>query len=709
MSGMLRDLSIEDSYRSDRSNVVAEFYIPCLSAANRYDRAVGYFTSASLALVARGLESFERNGGRLRLIASPHLTDRDIEEMRAGYAYRDVIAKAVARELNPDIERSPKELAGLGILGRLIAQGTLDVKIAIVHGRDGLALYHEKIGLITDKYGDTAAFTGSMNETGSAFLENFESIHVFRSWNLNDRSRVDSIRVDFEELWAGRTPRVEILEFPKVAREHFIALGERAAQVPASADVPELLTVSTDLTTLGWARIPRDLELRDYQKAAIVQWLSVNGRGVFQMATGTGKTITALAALDQVGRQLHARRLPLVTVVVVPLLDLVEQWSGELRSFGVVPIKCRDAATSWEPAARNAIAALQARRQGSVTLVVTNATFRGATFQRLLATVDSPLLIIADEAHHLGGEHLRASLPESARFRLALSATPERWFDPEGTDALRDYFGDTLIELGLKEAIDLGALTRYRYHPVLVPLSDDEAQQYTELTVKIGALLRSKEPESRGEDDTSPLGMLLNKRAKVLGHARAKMPALREALEQHRQSAFQLVYCAEGGAPLPEGGTGPRQVDQVLELVGNELGLRAHTFTARENKRQRIDLLRSFATGRDLQVLVSMRCLDEGVDLPDARVAYMLASSTNPRQFIQRRGRILRRAPGKDLAEVIDFVVMPPQDPALFDIERRLFKRELARCVEFAGYAENCGEALAKLRDLRDYYQLLDV
>ncbi|MBB2747078.1 UNVERIFIED_ORG: superfamily II DNA or RNA helicase/HKD family nuclease [Microbispora rosea subsp. rosea] len=711
MTNMLRSLDIEDSYRSNRSNVVAEFYVPCLSHANRYDRAVGYFTSKALALVARGLESFQRNGGRMRLIASPYLTEGDIEEIRSGYAYRDVIAKAVIRELDPDADRSAREFAGLGLLGQLVAQGTLDVKIAIVHGREGLALYHEKIGLISDQYGDEVAFTGSMNETGSAFLDNFESIQVFRSWFASDKGRVGTLRADFDELWAGRTPRLEVMDFPVVARERFVALGERALELPPKdSDLePRPLVVSEDLTTLGWARLPRGVELRGYQKTAIAKWLSANGRGMFQMATGTGKTITALAALDQVGRQLHARNGSLVTVIVVPLLDLAEQWSAELRNFGIVPIKCRDAAKSWEPAVRNALAALRAKGRGSVTLVVTNKTFQGAAFQAVLSGIDLPLLVVADEAHHLGAEHLRSSLPEHAQFRLALSATPERWFDPLGTDALKDYFGDTLIELGLKEAIDLGALTRYRYYPILVPLAEDEVEQYTELTVKIGALIRSRDPESVADDDSSPLGLLLGKRAKVLGHARAKLPALRKVLERHRESWFQLIYCAEGGVPLPEGGTGPRQVEQVMELVGHQMGLKAHPFTSREDKRERRDLLRAFATGRDLQVLVSMKCLDEGVDLPDARVAYMLASSTNPRQFIQRRGRILRRAPGKTAAEVIDFVVAPPQDPALFETERALFRRELARCVEFAGYADNHGEALAQLRDLRDYYQLLDV
>jgi len=712
MAEMLRTLELEDNYRSDRNDVVNEFYVPCLAVANRYDRAVGYFTSRSLTLVARGLEAFEQHGGRIRLIASPHLTEEDIEEIRAGYEYRSVIAQAVVRELDLEADRPIKELAGLGLLGRLVARNTLDLKIAIVHGREGLALYHEKIGLISDPYGDTLAFTGSLNETGAAFLDNFESLQVFKSWHEHDQSRVANIRSDFDELWSGRTARLEIIDFPDVARERFIALGKKAAEPPAERNMtadPVPITVIPNLGALGWAQLPRDVELRDYQKTAIAKWLASNGRGMFQMATGTGKTITALAALDQVGRQLHERGRSLVTVVVVPLLDLVEQWSTELRRFGVVPIKCRDAAKTWEPASRNAIAALNAKGEGSVTFVVTNATFRGETFQQLLSQIDLPLLVIADEAHHLGAEHLRASLPEHAQFRLALSATPERWFDPEGTDALKEYFGDILIQLGLKEAIDLGALTRYRYHPIPVPLGDDEAEQYTALTVKIGALIRSRDPDTVSEDDSSPLGLLLGKRSKVLGHARAKLAALHNTLERHQNDYYQLIYCAEGGAPQEDGPPGPRQIDQVLELVGRQMSMSAHPFTSREDKRQRRELLRSFSTGRDLQFLVSMRCLDEGVDLPDARVAYMLASSTNPRQFIQRRGRILRRAPGKSHAEVIDFVVEPPRDPALFDIERALFRRELARCVEFARYSDNHGEALAILRDVRDYYQLLDV
>ncbi len=428
---------------------------------------------------------------------------------------------------------------------------------------------------------------------------------------------------------------------------------------------------------------------------------------MLEMATGTGKTITALAALDQLGRQLRARDGSLVTVIVVPLLDLVEQWAEELIRFGVVPVKCRDSVQNWLGPARNAIAGMKPGR--SITFVVTNKTFVSPAFQQLLSSAGDSLLIIADEAHHLGAEHNLMALPEHARWRLALSATPERWFDPVGTEGLHEYFGETLIKLGIKEAIKLGALTRYRYRPVLVPLSDEEAEFYTYLTMRIGALFGQEKRSKFGSSLESAIGQLLSKRAKVLGHAAGKMDALLGEVSKRRDQQFQLVYCAEGDRPRGDGGVGgPRQVDQALSLLGNTMGMRVHTYTSQESKGERRTLLDAFGSG-DLEVLVSMRCLDEGVDLPDARIAYILASSSNPRQFIQRRGRILRPAVGKSEAEVLDFIAVPPQDPELFGIERNLFRREMARVVEFSQYAENYGEALSELRELREYYELMDV
>lgn len=701
MSLSLRSLELSDRYRSDLNDVVSEFYVPCLSRAVQYDRAVGYFTGRALELVARGLDYFQRSGGYLRLIASPHLTEDDLKDIEAGYRLREVIENTVARELDVDRERTPAELSALGLLGRLIATGNLDIKIAIVHTPRGLALYHEKVGCFSDDRKNLVAFTGSLNETSAAFLDNFESIEVFRSWMPGDAPRAARIADDFERLWSGATSRVEVLDFPEVARERLIELAKQAA-AHAGGETGFSRTPND-----GWCRTPADLRLRDYQQDAIDRWIDANGRGILQMATGTGKTITALACLDQLGRQLREYGASLLTVILVPLLDLAEQWAQELRKFGVIPIMCRDSVVAWEADARQAIAALRGARGNAVTLVATNKTFESQAFQELLGQEGIPLMLIADEAHHLGAEHRRALLPERARFRLALSATPERWFDPEGTEALLDYFGKVLVALGLGEAIRLGALTPYRYTPVLVRLDEEESELYTELTAKIGSAIKGADPDQA--EPGSHLEFLLLRRAQVLGHARGKLSALERELKSREESMFQLIYCAPGNRPSANGSSRANQVQQVMDLVGNRLGLSAHQFTSHEDRKLRRQLLDRFGTGRDLRVLVSMRCLDEGVDLPDARIAYMLASSSNPRQFIQRRGRILRRAPGKDRAEVIDFVAEPPRDPDFYETERKLFRRELARCVEFAKFAQNYGEAMAALREPREYYGLMDI
>ncbi len=343
-----------------------------------------------------------------------------------------------------------------------------------------------------------------------------------------------------------------------------------------------------------------------------------------------------------------------------------------------------------------------------MAMVATNASFSGAKFQSILSRISLPMLVIADEAHNLGSPTYRASLPSNATYRLALSATPERWFDDEGTDALVDYFGPIVYELGLGEAIEMGALCRYNYLPRLVELNHAETQLYVDLSAQIAACIAAGE-EPEDTDSDSPLGQLLRKRSGVLGHAAGKLATLRRDIGDRADGWFQLVYCAEGSRPSPVGEpSGPNQLRDVMRVVGNELRLAAHSYISETPRAERKALLRRFATGDDLRVLVAMRCLDEGVDIPDARAGYLLASSSNPRQFIQRRGRLLRRADGKEHAEILDYLAVPPAGtPFNFEIERRLLTRELERANEFGKLSENYEATLEILRPLKDRYQLM--
>ncbi|MEV0156005.1 DEAD/DEAH box helicase family protein [Micromonospora sp. NPDC050686] len=686
--------------------MVKGFYVPALSVATSYSRAVGYFTSTSMALFSRGIERFAQVGGTMRLIASPHLDADDITDIERGYDLRAVIERAALRSLEQEAPEAV--LDGLGVVGRLIAEGCLDIKLAFVEHAGRIGVYHEKIGVFRDAIGDLIAFTGSANETLGGLLANFESIEVYSGWVPGDGARALRIEADFDDLWSDRTKNLRVEPFPDVAQERLIEIGRsrRAGRLPARDDA--LTPPPPAEASPSPLAIPASLTVRDYQREAVEAWLRNQGRGILKMATGTGKTKTAMTAACQLAGVLRQREDPLVVLILAPLQHLVDQWITEVEFFGVRPVAVYESSQRWLPVVEEQLASARMGQRPVVVMVATNASFAGERFQSVLSRISSPLLVIADEAHNLGSSTYRASLPPNATYRLALSATPERWFDDEGTDALIDYFGAVVFELGLGEAIAMGALCRYRYVPRLVELTEEETGRYVDLTTQIAKRLAAGD-SLEARDSDSPIGYLLRQRASVLGHAEGKVALLRSDLQARRDLWYQLVYCAEGRRPVEPGDLpGPNQVAEIMNVVGNDLGLAAHSYVADTLRPERRVLLRRFGTGTDLRVLVAMRCLDEGVDIPDARVGYLLASSSNPRQFIQRRGRILRRAPGKDTAEIIDYIAIPQAGaPINFDVERKLLIRELERANEFGKLAENYEATLEVLRPLKEQYQLM--
>jgi DNA phosphorothioation system restriction enzyme len=701
-----RSLNIASRYRSNREDVVADFYVPALSAAISYSRAVGYFTSTSLALFSRGLSNFADRGGVMRLVASPHLNADDILDIERGYDIRQVIERATLREIETE-DREPI-LNGLGIVGRLIAEGRLDIKLAFVAQEGRIGIYHEKAGIFRDSAGDLIAFTGSANETLGGLLANFESVEVYLGWLPVDGPRALRIEADFEDLWNDRTEHLRIEPFPEVARERLIEIAcSRPQAAPSGHDNALESPINAAADRGARLAIPNGLTVRDYQRKAVEAWLGQRGRGILKMATGTGKTKTAMFAASQLGQVLGGREQALVLLIIAPLQHLVDQWITEVETFGVRPVAVYESSQRWLPVVEDQLAEARLGQRPVVAMVATNASFAGDRFQSMLSRITQPLLVIADEAHNLGSSRYRSSLPQNATYRLALSATPERWFDDDGTEALTDYFGPVVFELGLGQAIEMGALCRYRYLPRLVELNQTESELYADLTTQIAR--RMAAGENLDDDPGSPIGYLLRQRAAVLGHAAGKLAFLRTDLEARRQTWFQLVYCAEGTRPVEPGEpTGPTQISEVMDLIGNDLHLSAHTYVAETPRSERRILLRRFGSGNDLRVLVAMRCLDEGVDIPDARVAYLLASSSNPRQFIQRRGRILRPAAGKNTAEIIDYLAVPENGaPVNFEVERSLLTRELERANEFGKLAENYEDTLTLLRPFKEKYQLM--
>ncbi|WP_043931884.1 DEAD/DEAH box helicase family protein [Bacillus sp. EB01] len=448
-------------------------------------------------------------------------------------------------------------------------------------------------------------------------------------------------------------------------------------------------------------KIPSEIELREYQKEAIRSWFRNEGKGLLEMATGTGKTITAISAAVKLGEVTNR----LAVIIVCPYTHLVDQWVKDLKWFGMSPIVGYQSRSLWENALHNEVVAFNSKITDHFCLISTVATFGTETMQSLLRSLRGEVLFIADEAHHLGAQKNREKLIESFPYRLALSATPNRWHDEEGTEELLSYFGGKVVfEFGLRNAIG-EFLTEYYYYPHLVYLDEDESEYYHEVTKKIARMSIFLEKN----DDNESMQTLLIERARIISRARDKLRVLKNLMSERTDSKYNIVYCGDSKTD------GERQIDAAIKMLGDDLNMKVHSFTSREDKQSRLELLKRFELG-ELQALVAIKCLDEGVDVPATQTAYIIASSTNPREFIQRRGRVLRKHENKKYSYIHDFIVVPRKleeielvDPAIFNIERRLLKRELERFIEFADLALNGPTAHEKISQIKKAYNLLDV
>lgn len=440
---------------------------------------------------------------------------------------------------------------------------------------------------------------------------------------------------------------------------------------------------------------PDWIEARSYQQDAIRSWLEAGGRGVLHMATGTGKTITALLAASHVARSLDGK---FVLIVAVPYQHLVDQWSEDLTDFGTHPVLGYQSRRNWQPRLEREILEFNNGVRDVCVVVTTHRTLSMESARKTLSRTAGQMMLIADEVHHLGANHTQNALMDEFSLRLGLSATPERWYDEEGTEKLNSYFGGTVFDYGLEKAIESGALCEYYYIPHIVELQDDEMDEYMQLTGKIGRLFAQQNTGGDFElDDNQSLQAALFRRARLIGTAREKLDLLVDLFERGSDPNHSLVYCSDGSVGLDD--EGERHIDATTERLRNECGLSVERFTAREDQAERERLLSAFEAG-EIPVLTSIRCLDEGVDIPATRTAYLLASTSNPRQYVQRRGRILRQHEDKDFAVIHDFITVPDttRHPALlsedqYDAERTLIRKELERVTTFADSARNHPDA----------------
>lgn len=642
-------------YATNRNDLVREFYWPCIGAATTYDRAVGYFSSSILLLAIQPVAEFAMREGRIRLVCSPHLDERDIEALRDGYALRDVLAGALQRDIEDALADAVRRDQAR-FLATLVATGCLDVRIAFRPGATGI--FHDKLGLFHDQDGHIVSFTGSVNETGPAWdlRGNHESFDVFWSWG-SDGERVKEHAAYFQRLWRSEEPGVETTAFPDVARDRLVAAAHSGGAAAAWAEVRRLKT--------GARKVPRP-----YQTAAVAAWEANGRRGILEHATGSGKTVTALTAM----RSWLADGQPVL--IVVPSELLLDQWTGEVRAelADLEPrvLVAGGGEDRWKQ--REIIEAYTQPEGGPRVLLATLQTASGVAFvQRVIA--GPHLLIVVDEAHRAGSPVYSRVLQIQAGARLGLSATPRRFGDQDGTRRIFDYFGSVVHRFTLEDAIAAGRLCGYTYQVHPVSLHEDEQADWLALTEQIRRMLGRAPRDEQGSpvlNDVTKL--LLIKRARIVKRAAAKVPAAVSVLrDRYERGQRWLVYCEDRD-----------QLTSVLDAV-RAVGIAADEYhTGMEGDRERT--LRHFtAVGG---VLVAIRCLDEGVDIPSVDHGLILASSKNPREFVQRRGRLLRRAEGKQYAHIHDVLVLPPVR-ASDDAETAIALGELGRAYQFAAHATN--------------------
>jgi superfamily II DNA or RNA helicase len=687
----LINLSLPLLMDTSSADIIADFFIPALGAAARYDRGVGYFTSGWLRTAAAGMVAFAGNGGRARWVTSPILDEADWEALQAGDAARtDPILRATIVR-NIDELASTLERETLSALAWMIADEIITFKLALPRNKLERGNFHDKFGIFTDAESNQVSFNGSYNDSIQG-NRNYESIKIFCSWHQAFAPLVQGDAKRFERLWSNLDPNVRIFDLPEADQERILSLRttDRPYRQPQWVKIHHEREFASIYRPARPA-VPGVLVLREYQLEAINSWFDHNCQGFFEMATGTGKTITALAA----SARLYEQENQLAVIIVVPYQHLVDQWHEEAKTFGYQPVLAYQSRMRWQEDLNNQIFEYNSGYKRFVSVITTHNTFITPEFQSSISRLNSSSLLIADEAHHLGSEHSRQSYPEHFPFRLALSATPERWFDALGTATLRNYFGETVFAFPLEKAIGV-CLTPYYYHPHLVPLTDEELGFYEELSAKIARLFNRQD-----EQGQQALKLLLIRRAELLNKATNKLTVLSELVRSESSIDHTLFYCAPG------------QIDQVMRILGWEMGLLVHRFTAEETAVERQQLLAEFASG-NLQALVAMKCLDEGVDVPSTRTAYILASSSNPREFIQRRGRILRKFEGKEFSVIHDLIAVPPlnwavpKDSPTFSIERNIIRRELQRFKEFATPAINKHQALDVVWNMAKQYGLMD-
>tara|TARA_R110000782_G_scaffold110863_2_gene200447 strand:- start:33448 stop:35652 length:2205 start_codon:yes stop_codon:yes gene_type:complete len=724
------DWSLDRDYKTGSENEPMQFYLDGLANSNEFSLLLGYFSSSAINLLSVGFATFISKGGKMKMVINHLLSAKDKE--------------AISRvEDNPN-EIRIFDLTDIVSLGRvldeydthffeclayLISEKRIEIKV--IKPKNGKGIAHYKSGVFSDGQ-DAVGYQASCNFTYYGLSENIEQLEAFLSWE-NGRSN-KLIRRQLKLIDDYFTEKDEDVEYISVS-EIEVVLKDRFGK----KDINELLVKEEQLLKKKQslfsnpklkktiAKLFEELEVirrtprfpypegpRPYQIEAYENWVKNDYKGMFAMATGTGKTITSLNCLLNEYKKTGIYR----AIITVPTTALVEQWKKECGKFNFKNVITVSSKENWNSnlAFFNTASKLI---DTSYIVIVTYASLPRPKFQSYFTQLPKDTILIADETHNLGSQGLLRLLPNiHLEKRIGLSATPHRKFDEAGNQAIEEFFNDSppyIVSYSMEEALKIGWLCNYTYYPHIVKLTDQEMEKYKELSLQ---LLRMGlfDKETGNFRSTPEIEKKLLERKRIIHKAANKLVAfkaiLRSEFDKRKNLKYTLIYVPEGIEANFDETDFSVETDDENRLINEYTKAVSHTddsvmvkqFTANSTNRE--EILKDFEQCK-IHVLTSMKCLDEGVDVPRSELAIFCASTGNPRQFIQRRGRVLRLHKEKIHATIHDLVVIPEvADESTYEMEKGLVKKELERVVDFANLAMNKTDTYEVLKGILDYYNL---
>jgi superfamily II DNA or RNA helicase len=726
----LTKIKIKSVYRSSDDDMLNDFYLPALSNSVKYYRAVGFFSTALLEYALKGLSKFSGDKGSIRILVGFPLAPDEYEALVEGNRIKD-LHKKITLDFSEFLqaEYNPIQEKRLRLLVMLVGSGVLNLKFACRKA----GMYHEKIGVMEDFSGNKIVFQGSANETVNAINQdlNFESITVFRSWQQEYYEEYGKpFESGFHRLWNGDEKNVLTIDMPdelyeKVCKDFYQKYKVEENSSMYNVDESTLQKITEEELKKNLPEIPsslggRPFKILNHQEQALRNWFENKRIGLLKLATGAGKTITAMYGFTKIFKNASKPRRMMV-VVSVPYQALAEQWVKELSLFNVKPIKCFYGRQTWDEELNQNISLLLSGSLEFLCIVVVNKTLLTDYFINCIERVPSAnIFFIGDECHRHASFRTVSKLPDAV-FKMGLSATPfisgfeDNDIQSEEEKSLCSYYGKIVAEYSLADALADNVLTQYEYNIITVCLTIEESEKYDDLTKDIGRQMAIDSSECN-----SKLSSLIRQRNNIVANANNKVKALIDYLDSNpiENKTHTLFYVGEGKALDSEAVESDDcdnlfsydYVEGISQLENISISLKSRgwklsKFTSQESPNERKAIMRNFVDG-DVDGLVSMKVLDEGIDIPLCKRAFILASSRNTRQFIQRRGRILRRSAGKDFAEIFDFIVVPSKTISFSAAGRSLVKKELSRAMEFIRLSKNRKLCEAQANEIAEFYNL---